>query len=1025
MGIPSCLDPRYRLAIPDTPPELVTPDSASYSSRHSEERSWNPVAPISPPMSNYEPATKTSDMSSVKGPDETETRRDVSTAPSQAAPRQQLPSLSSLFGPPSQVRPLHSPMSDRPGSYASTSPLDRPHVSAASSSLERTYSSSSYFPPTTAAPRPASQPRSTFEPRIEERPQFPSLSRAFPGPLSPHAPREPEPQRPESRSDLSTGSRWPMQHEANREYALGSRESYQTYRPAQDRLPPQHSSGPSREGDAPAPYREQRTPQTSTQNLPSTPGSTTALDGLPAKDGLGPKIWTGTHFLPRFVRAAEVPGEGMCYFYDDGSHCKTVIDGEAVNAHWGVTKAGKPRKRLAIACVTCREKKIKCDPDYPRCVQCEKFGRVCKFKNAPRGGHNTSPSTPPAEVDDTRRFGGSIIRPPPDHTRPGSHSGESISPRTIVRPPSPDTLSGGPPKRMRIGYEQQQHYVPTGGPPSPMPPMPETARPPPTLWWHQQPEMPRIHEDVLCRAWQTDPYVSDPQSVTSTISSFFVHTDATALRFLPEKAFKSWVQNISAHRKSPEDLMLVYSILAVGVALSGSSSKNIAREYAQVARYATERAALSLQLVQARILLSLYYLAVSRPGDANDMSSAAIYAATCLQLNLELDRSQDRVLAAFPYGLTRAGYAECRRRTFWSCFILERLNGLFPTRINIINPEDIFIRLPADVRAFEDQVEVGTPAFEPLLFSSFVQQHQKQQKQKQPGMGMGIMGYLVQVVAIWGDVMAAIYRGAHREAQAYDVFDFGKFHQRVMSRLEDWKMSLPPRFIFSPARLGDRDVITREEQGSLILMHLIYHLTLVKLHRHAHPQSLTLRYQYSCTAQEHARKLLEVVCAVAKESSTGRSSMPPPYTSFAILEAIDVLSAEGNLADLPGLVDGLALARSVLEILGVVWEDARVHQMAMDHRLDRLANLRDRAAPGIGMEEMMAAISNEGITLFRNPEYNREKRLAAGPCWQMADALEPRFPREMDCVYGGLTDTNSTNTNTNVPPPVYAATAPR
>jgi hypothetical protein len=104
--------------------------------------------------------------------------------------------------------------------------------------------------------------------------------------------------------------------------------------------------------------------------------------GMPTKDQLGPKIWTGTHFLPRFVTQAELPGEGPCYFYDDGSHCRTVIDGEAVNAHWGVTKAGKPRKRLAIACVTCREKKIKCDPDYPRCLQCGKFGRVCRFKNA-------------------------------------------------------------------------------------------------------------------------------------------------------------------------------------------------------------------------------------------------------------------------------------------------------------------------------------------------------------------------------------------------------------------------------------------------------------------------------------------------------------------------------------------------------------------------------------------------------------------------------------------------------------------
>lgn len=83
------------------------------------------------------------------------------------------------------------------------------------------------------------------------------------------------------------------------------------------------------------------------------PGST--------KDSLGPKIWTGTQFLPRFVKQQEVPGEGLCYFYDDGSHCKPVIDGEVVNAHWGVTKAGKPRKRLAIACITCRERKIKCD----------------------------------------------------------------------------------------------------------------------------------------------------------------------------------------------------------------------------------------------------------------------------------------------------------------------------------------------------------------------------------------------------------------------------------------------------------------------------------------------------------------------------------------------------------------------------------------------------------------------------------------------------------------------------------------
>jgi len=171
---------------------------------------------------------------------------------------------------------------------------------------------------------------------------------------------------------------WTIQQEGSREYALGSREG--GYRTPADMLA--QPAGRKYDGDVRLEYREQGPPRTNNQHPPPTRGNVVTIAGVTVKDGLGPKIWTGTHFLPRFVRAAEVPGEGMCYFYDDGSHCKTVIDGEAVNAHWGVTKAGKPRKRLAIACITCREKKIKCDPDYPRCVQCEKFGRICRFKNA-------------------------------------------------------------------------------------------------------------------------------------------------------------------------------------------------------------------------------------------------------------------------------------------------------------------------------------------------------------------------------------------------------------------------------------------------------------------------------------------------------------------------------------------------------------------------------------------------------------------------------------------------------------------
>jgi hypothetical protein len=360
----------------------------------------------------------------------------------QAAPRQQLPSLSSIFGPPAAGRPAHSPLSEHNNSYSATS-LDRTRAPSGDR-----HHSTSYFPPTLSPS--TSQPRSTYHNKFEaERQPSHALPRFHSGSASPRF-RDGEHARQESVAVAQSG-RWSVHLENRPEYSLESRDG--SIRPPQDQF--RHHFPSPKECVAPT-YNDQRSPQ-SARIPPPTP-STTVTEGVPSKDGLGPKIWTGTHFLPQFVRAAEVPGEGMCYFYDDGSHCKTVIDGEAVNAHWGVTKAGKPRKRLAIACVTCREKKIKCDPDYPRCVQCEKFGKMCRFKNAPRGGHNTSPSTPPTELDDIRTLGGPL-RPTE------SESSSPVSPRTTLRPSSPDADSH---KRLRVGYDS---YVSIGEPVHAMPPV--------------------------------------------------------------------------------------------------------------------------------------------------------------------------------------------------------------------------------------------------------------------------------------------------------------------------------------------------------------------------------------------------------------------------------------------------------------------------------------------------------------------------------------------------------------------------
>src|SRR5437868_2876905 len=59
-------------------------------------------------------------------------------------------------------------------------------------------------------------------------------------------------------------------------------------------------------------------------------------------------------------------------------------------------------------------------------------------------------------------------------------------------------------------------------------------------------------------------------------------------------------------------------------------------------------------------------------------------------LNLEIEKTNDTFLQMFPYGLNRHGYAECRRRTFWSCYIMDRFSGFCSGHLTVIQPEDVF-----------------------------------------------------------------------------------------------------------------------------------------------------------------------------------------------------------------------------------------------------------------------------------------------------------------------------------------------
>ncbi|KAG9232442.1 fungal-specific transcription factor domain-containing protein [Amylocarpus encephaloides] len=883
------------------------------------------------------------------------------------APREKLPSLSSLFGSPShQRRPAQSPFSDRQSPvFPTPSPLEARHP-AIPIHADRPFDHNSYFqrpaqhhslpsrsenverlgfPPN---PHPSQAPIKPESPRYEGRPPFAPIntSRVHGPPINSWSPRS-QPNRPEHFSRDTSSS---FAHHA--EHAAVAHRQDNHYREGPHRVPV-------------------------TTSFPLTPASTVVGDVATTKDGLGPKIWTGTQFLPRFVRQAEVPGEGMCYFYDDGTHCKTVIDAEAVNAHWGVTKAGKPRKRLAIACITCREKKIKCDPDYPRCVQCEKFGRICKFKNAPRGGQG-SPDTPPADPEDIVSRPSSSRADGESAQVVGRENSELVPPRHALGQATPESETHHS-KRQRTAYS---NFTPVPSEGSPQPSVHE-ATSPPTVW--QEMDAPNHIEHELVSEWHVNPNTTRPIVVTQLLEVFFKNVPEIAASMFPPAAFRSWA--LSGSVKTLDDLMLIYTVLALATVFSSKHEhRALGVHYASIARYACENRGFSIQLVQSRLLLSLYYFAINNPNDAWDFCGGAIRVATGLRLNVELEKSEDDYLQTFPYGLNRHGYAECRRRTFWGCYLMDRFNGFCSGNFNVLQPEDVFLRLPCDDNSFESQIDAQNPIFD--LTTSPIQSL---------NWTIGPLGYLINVATIWGDVMANIYRNSQRQAPP-NSSAFGAFYEATSRRLQAWNSSLPKSYTFSAENL--RKSPENGKMNTLVTMHTMYHSTLMKLNRYIQQSTLTHAQltHHVAAAHHHAESLLFITDALVATRHTscpsspisyttaGPTTLTSPFVAYAIVSAIDILSSQFSLSSIPGRLASFRNAQAVLAELATFWQSAK-HQQALVS--ERVGEMREMANDG-GVERGLRMGS-----VMERSSGEKEKGV-----YVMRGAIERTFRREFDCIYG-------------------------
>jgi hypothetical protein len=500
----------------------------------------------------------------------------------------------------------------------------------------------------------------------------------------------------------------------------------------------------------------------------------------------------------------------------------------------------------------------------------------------------------------------------------------------------------------------------------------------------------------------TNPIMTERELVMELMRLYFIHMGTSgAYAMVPENIFMLWLTDAWI-QKSPDDLMLIYTMLAMATVFSPNPDhKERGKLFAAVGRFACDQRHYSLQLIQSRLILSLYYYAIDNQTDCWDFAGSALRAATGMRLNCEAQNIEDIDVDELPFKLSRTGFAECRRRTFWACFIFDRFSGFCQGVPSALNPRDIFLRLPCDEKSFEEQVEVKNPYFDP--------------SRTQHGLDtIGSLAYLISIASLWDDVMANVYRSSRRhESIEEDPSEILATYANFAACLEDWRSALPDDLSYSLENL-DKAAI----EGTLntfITIHSLYNTSQMNLNRHVRPSSIPpeqLEHNIR-TATSHAESVLQMASALAARTIPSNSksdtkdtlvSFSSPFIANAIICAIDILSAKGYLSSLPLFPSKIRGAMAIVTELGTFWQPCK---QLKDMLVARNADLVAGPAGWTGyFGPRSIAIINDGKHGDEGkegdgggPRIQTRKPTAGQGTYEMQTPIIPGPARDGDCLY--------------------------
>ncbi|KKZ65048.1 hypothetical protein EMCG_09044 [[Emmonsia] crescens] len=480
------------------------------------------------------------------------------------------------------------------------------------------------------------------------------------------------------------------------------------------------------------------------------------------------------------------------------------------------TKAGKERKRLPLACIACRRKKIRCSGEKPACKHCFRSRVPCVYKVTTR---KAAPRTDYMAMLDKRlkRMEERVIKIiPKDDPRDMAAIG-----RSVVKPSGPGQMPRGsrPIHKKRSADEAFRAELNEWTQPS------KGSGPDgfPICWQSRI-----MDENKLCN--EGAEFLPSVELQEHLAEVFFECVYGQSYLLLHKPSFMRKLKTGAV----PPVLML--AICAVSARFSTHPLVSTEPAFLRGENWANPAAAIALSrhdepnitILTVFLILGLHEFGTCHGGRSWSFGGQALRMAYALQLHRELDHDPQGNSKASELSFTDR---EIRRRTMWACILMDRYNSSGSQRPPIGNEKFLHIQLPIKESHFQMEIPGPTEDLEGMVPNPVPEGVGQLSNPKE---NMGVSAYTIRALMLWGRAVDYLNLGG-RSRDPHPLWSPTSGYAQLKKQLDDFSASLPNSLAFNLENL--RNHAAGKIANQFLFLHIVIHQNILFLNRFAIPLS--------------------------------------------------------------------------------------------------------------------------------------------------------------------------------------------